>query len=376
MSNPRKNTNPAFSLASGAFAGAVEGFATYPVEYTKTVAQFATRAGDKPPHPITIVRDTVRQHGIGGLYSGCGALVAGNALKAGVRFLSYDHFKSLLRDERGKLSGPRSLLAGLGAGMTEAIFAVTPSETIKTKLIDDAKREKPRYPPGLIQGSLAIVRDEGIAGIYRGLVPVMLRQGANSAVRFGTYSTLRNLVVGSASPTQPLPGTVTFGIGAVAGIVTVYATMPLDVVKTRMQSLSAREEYRNTLDCMVKVVQREGFSALWRGATPRLARLVLSGGIVFTVVRRWLTVRKEYVCSRASVWRGLGGTVDSSSDRRETRLIYIIPCSRTRPSRPRRAPCPSRPSPRTVSSRSRSSPSTWCPADGRRRQTLHQGSRS
>lgn len=51
--------------------------------------------------------------------------------QAGVRFLSYDHFKSLLKDENGKLSGPRSLLSGLGAGMTEAIFAVTPSETIK-----------------------------------------------------------------------------------------------------------------------------------------------------------------------------------------------------------------------------------------------------
>lgn len=33
--------------------------------------------------------------------------------------------------QQGKLSGPRSLLAGLGAGMCEAVFAVTPSETIK-----------------------------------------------------------------------------------------------------------------------------------------------------------------------------------------------------------------------------------------------------
>lgn len=88
---------------------------------------------------------------------------------------------------------------------------------------------------------MAIVRDEGLLGIYRGLVPVMLRQGANSAVRFGTYSTLRNFVQTSSRPGQPLPGGVTFGIGAVAGIVTVYATMPLDVVKTRMQALDARQ---------------------------------------------------------------------------------------------------------------------------------------
>jgi solute carrier family 25 citrate transporter 1 len=34
-------------------------------------------------------------------------------------------------DGQGKLSAPRSMLAGLGAGMMEAIIAVTPSETIK-----------------------------------------------------------------------------------------------------------------------------------------------------------------------------------------------------------------------------------------------------
>lgn len=48
-----------------------------------------------------------------------------------MRFTTYDQFKALLRDEEGKLSAPRSMLAGLGAGMMEAVIAVTPSETIK-----------------------------------------------------------------------------------------------------------------------------------------------------------------------------------------------------------------------------------------------------
>lgn len=42
-----KQTNPVFSLASGTLAGAVEGFATYPIEYTKTVAQFSAKPGEK-----------------------------------------------------------------------------------------------------------------------------------------------------------------------------------------------------------------------------------------------------------------------------------------------------------------------------------------
>ncbi|EPQ30919.1 uncharacterized protein PFL1_01817 [Pseudozyma flocculosa PF-1] len=286
----QRKDKPLYSLIAGTTAGAVEGFATYPIEYTKTVSQFAAKAGEKAPGPIAIVRSTLAKDGFIGLYSGCGALVAGNALKAGVRFLSYDHFKSLLKDQDGKLSGPRSLLAGLGAGMMEAIFAVTPSETIKTKLIDDAKRAAPRYPPGLFPGTAAIVREEGLRGIYRGLGPVMMRQGANSAVRFGTYSTLKNFVAGSARPGQSLPGGITFGIGAVAGVVTVYSTMPFDVIKTRMQSLEARTRYRGTLHCVTSTLREEGVLAFWRGATPRLARLVLSGGIVFTVYEQIMSL--------------------------------------------------------------------------------------
>jgi solute carrier family 25 (mitochondrial citrate transporter), member 1 len=48
---------------------------------------------------MEIIKTTVQQKGFLGLYAGCGALVAGNAVKAGVRFLSYDHFKAKLQDE-------------------------------------------------------------------------------------------------------------------------------------------------------------------------------------------------------------------------------------------------------------------------------------
>ena len=56
----------------------------------------------------------------------------------------------------------------------------------------------------------------------------MMRQGANSAVRFTTYATLKQFVQGTVRPGQPLPSAVTFGIGGIAGLVTVYTTMPLE----------------------------------------------------------------------------------------------------------------------------------------------------
>ncbi|KAI0655688.1 mitochondrial tricarboxylate transporter [Cubamyces menziesii] len=278
-----RKEKPLHSLIAGTTAGAVEAFITYPTEFVKTRSQFS----GKRESPLTIIKTTLQTKGVAGLYSGCMALVIGNAVKAGVRFVSYDHFKHALADAEGKVSPPRSLLAGLGAGMTEAVFAVTPSETIKTKLIDDAKSPNPRFR-GLLHGTACIVREEGIRGIYRGLFPVscsslLMAAGANSAVRFTTYTTLKQLVQGQGRAGQPVSSVMTFGIGAVAGLVTVYTTMPLDVIKTRMQSLEARQAYKNSFHCAYRIFTEEGILRFWTGTTPRLARLVMSGGIVFTV---------------------------------------------------------------------------------------------
>ncbi|KAB5593609.1 D-lactate dehydrogenase [Ceratobasidium theobromae] len=272
-----RETKPWQSLTAGTFAGAVEAFITYPTEFVKTRSQFD---GNKVPKdgPIAIIRDTWAKHGPKGFYSGCTALVVGNAAKAGVRFVSYDKFKQMLADKDGRVSAPRSLV---GAGMMEAILAVTPSETIKTKLIDDSKLPQPRFR-GLIHGSACIVREEGLLGIYRGLFPVMMRQGANSAVRFTTYSTLKQFVQSNMRLREgvPLPSSVTFGVGAVAGLVTVYTTMPLDVIKTRMQSLKARSQYKNSFDCAYQTFVNDGITSFWRGTTPRLARLMVSSPMI------------------------------------------------------------------------------------------------
>lgn len=42
----------------------------------------------------------------------------------------------------------------------------------RTKLIDDAKGPNPQYR-GLLHGTVSIVKQEGIFGIYRGLFPVV-----------------------------------------------------------------------------------------------------------------------------------------------------------------------------------------------------------
>jgi solute carrier family 25 citrate transporter 1 len=283
MSNTeKKSKDPVLSLLSGTIAGGIEGIATYPTEYVKTRLQL--QAGGKLQSgeiafkgPIDCLVKTIRTHGVGAIYTGVSALAIGNAAKAGVRFLTYDQIANALRDKDGKLSGLRSMLAGLGAGMTEAALVVTPSETIKTKLIHDRNSASPKYN-GLVHGTKMIVAEEGLGGVYRGLGPVMARQGANSAVRFSCYSYFKTTLQQwrGKGMEEPLPSAHTFAAGAMAGIVTVYTTMPLDVVKTRMQGLDARTLYKNSVDCLVQVVKQNGIFSLWKGTTPRLTRLIVS----------------------------------------------------------------------------------------------------
>lgn len=55
-------------------------------------------------------------------------------LTMNIGFVAFDQYKALLQDADGKISGPRTVIAGFGAGVTESLLAVTPFESIKTTL--------------------------------------------------------------------------------------------------------------------------------------------------------------------------------------------------------------------------------------------------
>jgi solute carrier family 25 (mitochondrial citrate transporter), member 1 len=202
--------------------------------------------------------------------------------------MSFDSYKTMLSrnkmfvDASGNVTGPGNVIAGFGAGFTESLFAVTPFESIKTQLIDDRKSPNPRMN-GFLHGSSVIWKEKGFRGFMQGFVPTTARQAANSAVRFGSYTTLKQFAQAYVAPGEKLGALSTFALGGMAGIITVYTTMPLDTVKTRMQSIEARKQYKNSFVCAARIFREEGLLTFWSGALPRLGRLILSGGIVFTM---------------------------------------------------------------------------------------------
>ncbi|KAL1900779.1 hypothetical protein Cpir12675_000793 [Ceratocystis pirilliformis] len=277
VADQKKRPSALRSVLAGATAGAIEISITYPAEFAKTRTQLNRRLADgkKLPWPPFGAQ----------WYAGCTTLIIGNSAKAGIRFVAFDQFKSLLADENGKLSGPRTVVAGFGAGVTESLLAVTPTESIKTTLIDDRKRAQPRMR-GFLSAVPIIARERGIRGFFAGFVPTTARQAANSAVRFTAYTSLKQLAESYTAPGEKLGAAGTFAMGGLAGLITVFATQPLDTIKTRMQSIEAKTMYGNSIRCATLIFKHEGLLTFWSGAMPRLARLVMSGGIVFTLYEK------------------------------------------------------------------------------------------
>ncbi|KAL0936833.1 mitochondrial tricarboxylate transporter [Colletotrichum truncatum] len=275
-------------ILAGGVAGVSETLVTYPAEFVKTRRQLHSKTGDAPPSSLSILRETIRRSGVKGVYSGVQALAASNAAKSGIRFLAFETTRARLDDLTNtdpKAGRPRkawvNVVSGLSAGVAESIAVVTPGEAIKTKMIHDASSSGGRFANrGLVGAVGVLVREEGVRGLWSGLTPVLCKQGTNSAVRFTTFAMLQERV---AAWWPSLDGSVgsTLILGGISGVFTVYASMPFDNIKTRMQAVDAK--YKSMLDCAAHLVRNDGVLAFWRGTSPRLVRLTLSSGITFTV---------------------------------------------------------------------------------------------
>ena len=128
-----------------------------------------------------IITSTYKTAGPGGFYRGLPSMVYFAAPKAAIRFSGFETCSGLLTDEHGNdkynLGKAKGFIAGLGAGTLEAIFVTTPQETIKVRLINDAFRTdglQPKYN-SFFHGVKTIVGEFGFMGIYKGLIPTIIK---------------------------------------------------------------------------------------------------------------------------------------------------------------------------------------------------------
>ena len=209
-------------LISAAEAGLVVSLATNPIWVVKTRLQLQSRAPGAawktapPPYRgfIDALTQIARAEGVAGLYKGLSPslfLVSHGA----IQFAAYERLKRIAVDARAGSSSTNARAepsafecAWLGVASKLFASAITyPSQVVRARMQQrevgaatgaGAEATSGRSPGGRYVGfaqSLGeIIRREGAAGLYKGMVPNVLRTLPSSGVTFLVYESTRSML--------------------------------------------------------------------------------------------------------------------------------------------------------------------------------------
>ncbi len=284
----------------------------FPLDLIKVHFQVYDYAGKPYSSIMHGLRTIAHQEGVRGLYKGLSPALLANGVSWGGYFLFYEYAKNRYLRDREQLTSVHHLLSAFEAGVI-MVFLTNPLWLIKTRMqlqptAAAAAAGVPKQPQvtsytGLVHAVRVIVKEEGAAGLYKGLFPALLLT-SHGAIQFVTYEWLKK----AAEPYQ-VPLLSYSLLGGVAKIVAGLATYPYQVIKARLQQRetgAARWRYTGTWDCVLKIWRFEGLVGYFKGCVPNVLKTAPSAAITFYVY--------EQVVSWTEAYRkGGGGTPKKSS---------------------------------------------------------------
>uniref|UniRef100_A0A670KIN4 Mitochondrial glutamate carrier 2 n=1 Tax=Podarcis muralis TaxID=64176 RepID=A0A670KIN4_PODMU len=264
-------------LINGGIAGLVGVTCVFPIDLAKTRLQ-----NQQGQAIYTGMRDclvkTIKSEGFFGMYRGAAVNLTLVTPEKAIKLAANDFFRQLLSQDGKELSLVREMLAGCGAGTCQVVVT-SPMEMLKIQLQDAgrlaAHQQKP-YKAGSTAASkrpsaFMIARDllctQGLAGLYKGLGATLLRDVPFSIIYFPLFANINKL--GQANLDEKASFFHSFISGCIAGSVAAVAVTPLDVLKTRIQTLKkglGEDTYNGIVDCARKVWIHEGPAAFMKGA--------------------------------------------------------------------------------------------------------------
>jgi len=299
MSPPADKKHVSFStqLIAGGTAGAMEALCCQPLDTIKVRMQLSRSGrapGTKARGFIATGYMIAQRETPLALYKGLGAVLSGIVPKMSIRFASFEAYKAWLANkETGETNVGGIFVAGLGAGVTEAVFVVTPMEVVKIRLQAQQHSladplEAPQYR-NAGHAVYAIVREEGFGALYRGVTLTALRQATNQGANFTAYQELKKFAHRLQPELTDLPSYQHMAIGLVSGAMGPFSNAPIDTIKTRLQKATAEPgttAFQRIAAIARDMWRQEGFRSFYKGITPRVLRVAPGQAIVFAVYER------------------------------------------------------------------------------------------
>ncbi|XP_042206783.1 calcium-binding mitochondrial carrier protein Aralar1-like isoform X1 [Homarus americanus] len=279
-----------YRFTLGAFAGAVGATAVYPIDLVKTRMQ-NQRTGSyigelMYRNSFDCFKKVIRHEGVMGLYRGLVPQLIGVAPEKAIKLTVNDLVRDKLTDKKGNIPLWGEVLAGSCAGGSQVVFT-NPLEIVKIRLQVAGEIATSKKP-----SAIAVVKELGFLGLYKGARACLLRDIPFSAIYFPVYAHSKRLLADENGYNSALSLLIA---GAIGGVPAASLTTPADVIKTRLQvaARAGQTTYSGVFDAARKIWREEGTKAFWKGAPARVFRSSPQFGV--TLVTYEILQRLFYV---------------------------------------------------------------------------------
>eukprot|EP00603_Paraphysomonas_imperforata_P008723 CAMPEP_0114437116 /NCGR_PEP_ID=MMETSP0103-20121206/13832_1 /TAXON_ID=37642 ORGANISM="Paraphysomonas imperforata, Strain PA2" /NCGR_SAMPLE_ID=MMETSP0103 /ASSEMBLY_ACC=CAM_ASM_000201 /LENGTH=334 /DNA_ID=CAMNT_0001607467 /DNA_START=113 /DNA_END=1116 /DNA_ORIENTATION=+ len=334
MSKPRTPASTKQHFIAGTSAGIVTAALLYPIDLVKVRYQVYDKTGNAYRSLYGAFKTIVHEEGVRGLFNGLAPAPLASAVSWGGYLYFYEHAKKRKLhqlngsevDTTAQLNTVDHLLSGVEAGVY-MVFITNPLWLIKTRLqiqhnplpgqtseaMSSTGVSGTGYK-GPLDAVRVIMREEGVAGFYRGLIPALLLT-SHGAVQFAVYEQLKASFkeLQDHSEKHNQPALVSMVTGVTSKIVASTLTYPYQVIKSRLQQrgelrpvaqssgeviMVPQPKYSGVIHCASQILRGEGLRGFFRGLVPNCMKVAPSAAVTFLVYEETLKLLSHYQMGR------------------------------------------------------------------------------
>ncbi|EFA86528.1 mitochondrial substrate carrier family protein [Heterostelium album PN500] len=265
--------------AKDSIAGTVAGAACLFTGHPFDTIRVRLQTSSTPVGIIECLKNTVQKEGAMALYKGVTSPLFGMMFETAVLFAGYGQMKKLIQKDPTKpLELWQYSVCGAGAGFT-ATFVLTPVELIKCRL--QIQTTGPQKYNGSFDCFKKIIKEDGVAGLYRGIIPTLAREIPGNMAFFGVYEGLKRHFRKTTGK-EDLPLQYLIFSGGIGGIAYWSIFYPADVAKSSIQ-VSDGGPAPSLTATLKKIYQKDGVKGLYRGYVPTVLRAFPANAAMFSV---------------------------------------------------------------------------------------------